>query len=183
MASSPRNYIVRQPSYPYIDLHPNLTSSYVTYPTPVNSAPMMLSAQPSCPVCCKQEKLLLCKACKVQQYCGREHQMVDRDNHKKACKDIKKAQQDLDEEEQKLRAFPGDFMTPANVFDNSAGHFWGILGTRPYSEYCRVLHLMPVVWPKEWEIILIPLCSSVIAIRASESSSKSQHTRCSPILF
>ncbi|TVY93130.1 hypothetical protein LAWI1_G002742 [Lachnellula willkommii] len=107
---------------------------------------MSLSPQPSCPVCSKQEKLLLCKACKVQRYCGREHQTVDRDNHKKACKGIKKALQDLDEEEQKLRAFPGDFMTPANVFENNAGQFWGIVGTRPYmsSRFALVEALLKV---------------------------------------
>ena len=70
---------------------------------------------------------MLCQSCKVQRYCGREYQIVDKDNHKKACKGIKKAQQDLDDEERKLRAFPGDFMTPTNLFENAVGRFGGLL--------------------------------------------------------
>lgn len=27
---------------------------------------------------------------------------------------------------------PGDGLTPANVFEDGVGHFWGIMGTRPY---------------------------------------------------
>ena len=35
-------------------------------------------------------------------------------------------------EEQRLRTFPADFMTPANLFDEAVGLFWGILETRTY---------------------------------------------------
>jgi hypothetical protein len=38
----------------------------------------------------------------------------------------------VDHEEQKLRAHPGDSMTPANVFEEGVGHFWRIFETRPY---------------------------------------------------
>ncbi|TVY36284.1 hypothetical protein LOCC1_G008609 [Lachnellula occidentalis] len=54
--------------------------------------------------------------------------------------------QDLREEEQKLRAFPGDFMTPADVFEHNVGQFWGIVGTRPYmsSRFALVRALLKV---------------------------------------
>lgn len=93
---------------------------------------MSLSLTTRCPVCSSTENLLRCQACKVQTYCGREHQVSDRDAHKKACNGVKKAQQSLDLEEQKLRDHPGDFMTPPNLFEEGVGHFWGIHETRPY---------------------------------------------------
>ena len=58
--------------------------------------------------------------------------MADRDGHKRACNSIKKSRQTLDREETKLRSHPGDFMTPSNLFEEHAGHFWGILETRDY---------------------------------------------------
>lgn len=46
---------------------------------------------------------------------------------------VKKHRDLLEHEEQVLRATPGDgFSQPADVFANSVGHFWGILGTRQY---------------------------------------------------
>ncbi|RFU26167.1 hypothetical protein B7463_g10180, partial [Scytalidium lignicola] len=59
---------------------------------------------------------------------------------------IKKAQAVLDDQEQKLRAFPGDLMTPANPFETAVGHFWGIHETRPYmqSRYALVEALVKV---------------------------------------
>jgi len=65
-------------------------------------------------------------------YCSREHQTSDRPAHKSACNGIKIAQQTLATEEQKLRAHPGDFLTPANPMESAVGHFWGIHETRPY---------------------------------------------------
>jgi hypothetical protein len=67
-------------------------------------------------------------------YCGRDHQVADRPSHKSVCNGVKKAQQTMDDEERKLRAHPGDWMTPANVFEEAVGHFWGIHETRPYSK-------------------------------------------------
>ena len=72
-------------------------------------------------------------------YCSKEHQASDRPAHKKACNAVKKAQQNLDIEEQKLRDHPGDFMTPNNLFENGVGHFWGIHETRPYMRARHVL--------------------------------------------
>ncbi|KAF2188686.1 hypothetical protein K469DRAFT_627317 [Zopfia rhizophila CBS 207.26] len=85
-----------------------------------------------CAVCDTKETLSRCGACKVVQYCGRDHQISDRSAHKSFCNRIKKAQVALDDEEQKLRAHPGDLMTPPNIFEEGVGHFWGIHKTRPY---------------------------------------------------
>ncbi|KAK9350208.1 hypothetical protein V1523DRAFT_355784 [Lipomyces doorenjongii] len=107
---------------------------------------MSLSLEPRCPACDKKENLLRCQACKVVFYCCRDHQVDDRPNHKSACNGIKKAQKYLDDQEQELRAFPGDWMTPANPFENAVGHFWGIHETRPYmqSRYALVETLLKV---------------------------------------
>ncbi|KAE9371410.1 hypothetical protein N431DRAFT_545669 [Stipitochalara longipes BDJ] len=93
---------------------------------------MSLSLALRCPVCSSTEHLRKCQGCKVQVYCDREHQVSDRDAHMKACNGVKKAQQTLDIEEQKLRDHPGDFLTPPNLFEEGVGHFWGIHETRPY---------------------------------------------------
>lgn len=46
---------------------------------------------------------------------------------------MKKALADLAREEHELRNTPGDgFSMPDNVFEEGAGHFWGISGTRDY---------------------------------------------------
>ena len=65
-------------------------------------------------------------------YCSREHQTVDRANHKSACNAVKKSRDRYEHEEHALRAMPADVMMPADVFTNEVGHFWGILGTRDY---------------------------------------------------
>ncbi|KAH8812755.1 hypothetical protein F5884DRAFT_786321 [Xylogone sp. PMI_703] len=96
---------------------------------------MALPLEPRCPICDKKENLLRCQACRVVHYCGRDHQVADRPNHKRACKAIMEAQVDLNEAEQELRDFPGDGLTPANPFETAPGHFWGIHGTRPYMQY------------------------------------------------
>ena len=107
---------------------------------------MSLSLTSRCPVCSSTEHLLRCQGCKVQVYCGREHQVSDRDAHKKACNSVKKAQHTLDLEEQKLRAHPGDFMTPPNLFEEGVGHFWGIHETRPYmrARYALIESLLKI---------------------------------------
>ncbi|MCJ1400705.1 hypothetical protein MMC11_003913 [Xylographa trunciseda] len=77
-------------------------------------------------------KLSLCQACKVVYYCNRDHQVAHREAHKGPCNAIKKGRQLLEREETMLRSHPGDFMTPPNLFEEHAGHFWGIHETRPY---------------------------------------------------
>src|SRR4051812_34254317 len=95
---------------------------------------MGVSLAPRCPVCKSKEKLLKCQGCKVTLYCGRDHQASDRPTHKTACNAVKKAQQNMDTEETKLRAHPGDMWTPNGdrIFEDHAGHFWGLVETRPY---------------------------------------------------
>ena len=79
-------------------------------------------------------------------YCGRDHQVAHRESHKQACNAIKKTQKVLDREETKLRAQPGDIFTPANLFEEHAGHFWGIMDTRPYmrARYALVEALLKI---------------------------------------
>ena len=86
----------------------------------------------NCNVSSGDSKLFLCKACRVVYYCVRDHQIAHREEHKSACNAIKKSRQTLEQEETKLRSHPGDFMTPPNLFEEHAGHFWGILETRDY---------------------------------------------------
>src|SRR4051794_10319642 len=102
---------------------------------------MSLSLTSCCPVCKSKEKLLKCQACKAVLYCGRDHQASDRPAHKSACNGVKKAQKIMDMEEAKLRAQPGDMFTPngARIFEEEAGHFWGILETRPYVSWLLYL--------------------------------------------
>lgn len=79
-----------------------------------------------CAVCSTGKDLLRCSMCKAQRYCGRDHQAQDRPAHKAGCVAIKKKRSTVEDEEQKLRRLPG------NIFDEGAGHFWGIHETRPY---------------------------------------------------
>ena len=98
---------------------------------------MPLSSIPSCSSCNQSGKststnLLRCQGCKAVYYCGREHQLVDREAHKGVCNAIKKATKTLASEEQRLRSLPADMFMPQPIFEEHAGHFWGIHETRPY---------------------------------------------------
>lgn len=85
-----------------------------------------------CAVCNQKENLLQCSGCKVLSYCGRDHQVADRPAHKSACSAIRRARGKMEEEEQILRDYPGDFMMPTDPFTNSVGNFWGVYPTRDY---------------------------------------------------
>jgi hypothetical protein len=101
---------------------------------------------PRCGHCGVQSNLLRCGSCRVVQYCSKAHQAADRSGHKHACKLVLKLRNVLDRDEEKLRASPGDMFTPADVFESSVGHFWGILGTRDYmrSRYALVEAIMKI---------------------------------------
>ena len=86
----------------------------------------------SCELCLAEDGLLRCSGCQAVYYCSREHQALDRSAHKRGCNTVKKARATLEAEEQKLRDMPPDVFFPGNVFENSVGHFWGIMETRPY---------------------------------------------------
>jgi hypothetical protein len=109
---------------------------------------MSLTLSSRCPFCGTKANLSKCAACKIVFYCGRDHQISDRPEHKRACNAIKRAQAALENQEAKLRATPGDFMTPpgATIFEEHAGHFWGIYETRPYMQarYALVEALLKV---------------------------------------
>jgi len=110
---------------------------------------MSLSPTPHCSFCNKSSttiKLSRCQGCNVVFYCGREHQLADRGDHKRACNAVKKTQSSMVIEERILRDSPGDFMTPPNLFEEHAGHFWGILDTRTYmrARYALVEALLKI---------------------------------------
>lgn len=85
-----------------------------------------------CPICKTTKNLFQCKGCMVMPYCCRDHQLANIDDHKDACHGVKMAKLVLERQEQVLRRSPPDYFTPANVFEDYVGHFWGIQGTRPY---------------------------------------------------
>lgn len=91
-----------------------------------------MSLNPCCQLCGSTKNLSECAACKVTTYCSRDHQITHGERHAHECKAVKKARDIFDHEEQKLRDFPGDSLTPAYPFENSVGDFWGILETRNY---------------------------------------------------
>lgn len=109
---------------------------------------MSLTLNSGCLFCGTKATLSRCAACKTAFYCGREHQVSDRPEHKRACNAIKRAQAALESQEAELRSMPGDFMTPsgATIFEEHAGHFWGIYETRPYMQarYALVEALLKV---------------------------------------
>ena len=95
-----------------------------------NIGPYYLAVR--CPVCSSKSGLRRCSGCQVVSYCGVAHQSAHRPTHKARCTAIKKSREALEREAATLGAHPGDFMTPADVFNTSVGHFWGISSTRDY---------------------------------------------------
>jgi hypothetical protein len=77
--------------------------------------------------CHKTKDLSRCSACKVVQYCGRDHQSADRAAHRSTCSKVKKATANLEKEERALKREEGD-----EIFVEERGHFWGIHETRSY---------------------------------------------------
>lgn len=99
----------------------------------MSSDQSLLPPRPQCAVCESKDHLSKCAGCKTVWCCGREHQTSDWDaQHKAQCTAVKKTRKKLEAEETKLREQPGDMFCPANPFENSVGHFWGILETRDY---------------------------------------------------
>ncbi|GAP86908.1 putative zinc finger domain-containing MYND-type [Rosellinia necatrix] len=98
--------------------------------------PSGLAMKSGCPVCYPrlrpQTQLLQCSGCKVIHYCSTDHQKKHRPEHKAACTSIIKSRAKLEKEDAALRTHPGDFLTPANIFEVGVGRFWGMIGTRDY---------------------------------------------------
>ena len=91
------------------------------------------SLQHRCGLCSKAGlKIPRCASCHVVRYCSRDHQVQHRQEHKSVCNKIRKCRSKLAEEDHAVRTATPDFMTPANAFETSVGHFWGILSTRDY---------------------------------------------------
>ncbi|OBT62487.1 hypothetical protein VE03_08000 [Pseudogymnoascus sp. 23342-1-I1] len=109
---------------------------------------MSLTLSPNCSVCGTKANVSKCTACNVTFYYGRGHQVSDRPEHKGACNAVKRALVGPENQEAELRATPGDFMTPpgATIFEEHAGHFWGIYETRPYmrARYALVEALLKI---------------------------------------
>lgn len=88
-----------------------------------------------CQVCHARAGLQRCSGCQAVFYCGREHQVNHRESHKRACTTVRKALTALSREEQKLRSRQqGGSFAGADLFEEQAGHFWGILETRDYMQ-------------------------------------------------
>lgn len=97
---------------------------------------LALTIEPrQCQICQSREGLQRCSGCKAVFYCGREHQASDRHSHKHACTVVRKALAALSQEEQKLRSGgqqQGGLLAHEHPFEELAGHFWAVPGTRDY---------------------------------------------------
>ncbi|KAF2188687.1 hypothetical protein K469DRAFT_467371, partial [Zopfia rhizophila CBS 207.26] len=82
-----------------------------------------------CPPCNTKDDLRRCSGCKVMQYCGQEHQISHRQSHKSACNAIKRSQQTLDEEGQKICEH-----SSGNMFEKEFGRFGTMELAQPYLE-------------------------------------------------
>ena len=89
--------------------------------------------QNRCSLCAKSSSSLSrCTGCHTVRYCSRDHQVQHREQHKSLCKKVKKSRAKLAKQEHAVRNATPDSMTPANAFETSVGHFWGVHSTRPY---------------------------------------------------
>jgi hypothetical protein len=91
-----------------------------------------MPTHPQCGTCKTEQGLVRCQACQVIFYCGRNHQASDWPQHKQTCTPIKKTRNKVATEVDLLNAMPDSWMFRAKPFENSVGHFWGIVDTRDY---------------------------------------------------
>ncbi|KAK4447375.1 hypothetical protein QBC34DRAFT_440126 [Podospora aff. communis PSN243] len=73
-----------------------------------------------------------CDTCKVIKYCSAWCQTMDEPRHRKDCHRIKVTREKMEAEEGALRAHPGNFLMPANVFETAVGRFGELPGTAAY---------------------------------------------------
>ncbi|VUC23858.1 unnamed protein product [Clonostachys rosea] len=89
-----------------------------------------------CPQCqATGPQLLRCAGCRAVRYCSHDHQIADRDGHKRACNKIKNARAKLDEE------------VVRNALKRDVGIFRGTNGTSDYMRarfYLAVENLLPL---------------------------------------
>jgi len=76
-----------------------------------------------CSFCGSASVQVQCAGCQLVQYCGDEHQYLDRDTHEAACSRIRTTREVLELERAALEVRPGDFLTPADMFNSGAGRF------------------------------------------------------------
>lgn len=88
----------------------------------------------ACDVCGEKERLLRCSACQSVWYCGRDHQVSHRPDHKQGCSAVRRARAAYEREDQALRNLPdeGEWGFGPNAFEKGAGRFWSIEETRDY---------------------------------------------------
>lgn len=91
------------------------------------------------PVCKSTSNLRKCLGCNVVSYCGRDHQVSHRKEHSQSCKNVKKLQTAVDQEEQFLRSFLGDALHPdddegpaGSLFEEAHGSFFEVAETQGY---------------------------------------------------
>lgn len=88
----------------------------------------------ACEVCGQKEGLSRCSACQCVWYCGRDHQVSHRPDHKQGCSAVRRAKTAYEREEQALRGKSAKELSGfgPQVFVNGAGKFWKIKETRDY---------------------------------------------------
>ncbi|CAG9952928.1 unnamed protein product [Clonostachys rosea f. rosea IK726] len=78
------------------------------------------------------KKLLRCRGCLAVRYCDINHLKADLPSHKPTCNRIRKARVKLGKEAALVRDLPADGDMPENIFENGAGDFWRLPGTKKY---------------------------------------------------
>ena len=104
-----------------------------------------MPTNPQCGTCKTEQGLVRCPGCQVVFYCSCEHQAADWPQHKQTCKPIKITRNTMAAEVDRL-IMPDSRMFRGRPFENSVGHFWGIVGTRDYmrARYGHVEALLKV---------------------------------------
>lgn len=91
-----------------------------------------MQTNPQCNTCKTEQGLARRQGCHVVFYCGRDHQTSDWPQHKQTCIPIKKTRTKVAVEVGILNSMPDSWMFREKPFENSVGHFWGIVDTRDY---------------------------------------------------
>jgi hypothetical protein len=91
-----------------------------------------MPTNPQCGICKIEQGLVRCQGCQVVSYCSRNHQASNWPQHKRACKTIKKTRNKVAAEVEFLNSMPDSWIFREKPFENSVGHFWGIVDTRDY---------------------------------------------------
>ncbi|KAK2025596.1 MYND finger [Colletotrichum zoysiae] len=85
-----------------------------------------------CAVCRSRTKLSRCAGCQVVYYCGRDHQVRHRKEHKSECNQVKELYERYIKEESALRN--ADESGRGWTWDMAVGRFWLIRETRTYMQ-------------------------------------------------